>query len=546
MQEEPLVVTIVVPDDATPGTKLECTAPDGQELCLTVPPNVPPGSVMTLTQDLVSRQWRCVAEPADGPPSAYSPPAWEGEQLSHGSVPGMGLQPDCMASASNMRYAENHVAPKLEEPVSFTIAVPQGMQPGMKLHHTAPDGQDLRLSIPDNVAPGSLLTLTQDPVNKTWSCTAEPADLSMSYAHSTRQMMDPHAVTRFHPTGQAPTVTTITRVDPMQQPMGPMPVALSYVPPPAVTIEGHPSYQPPPMAMMTQQQRPSYQPPPVPLVQRHSYTPPPVSIAQQRPSYTPPPGVVATNHLVMPNMVQGGCPITTAPLPMAPQQHHSYVPPPAAGVVQSSSYVPPVQPLPGFAPPPGGGSLHMPAAQGPSITTLPTGQLTAAHQQHHMQQQLQHQQQQLQQQQMQLQQQQQFGAGPPPSSMMGATMQGANMPQAGINCPWLGLDLPPIGFDLPPLAAPRIGLQVPGPGSAAPAPGHLPPGTGSGPCGPCGPCMPPGSGPGPLDFRGASTNMQFPGQMFGGGAGSLQMPPAMYGQHPTHPHPASGMQTAYG
>merc|ERR1719474_1467402 len=113
---------------------------------------------------------------------------------------------------------------------------------------------------------------------------------------------------------------------------------------------------------MMQQQRPSYQPPPaaMPLVQRHSYTPPPVSISQQRPSYTPPPGVVASNHLVMPNMIQSGCPMTAAPM-MAPQQQHSYVPPPAASVVQSNSYVPPVQPLPGFAPPPaGGGSLHMP------------------------------------------------------------------------------------------------------------------------------------------------------------------------------------------
>jgi len=511
------VVTIVVPDDATPGTKLECTAPDGQELCLTVPPNVPPGSVMTLTQDLVSRQWRCVAEPADNLPPSYSQSAWDGEQS------GLGLQPE-----SNMRYAENHVAPKLEEPMTFTIVVPQGMSPGMKLHHTAPDGQDLRLSIPENVSPGSLLTLMQDPVNKTWSCSAEPADFSMSYAHSSRHVVDPHAVTRFHPTGQAPTVTTITRVE--QQPM---PVSLSYVPPPAVTIEGHPSYQPPPMAMMTQQQRPSYQPPPgaMHLVQRPSYTPPPVSIAQQRPSYTPPPGVVATNPLVLPNLPQGGGPMTTTPLPLVPQQHPSYVPPPAVGAVQSSSYVPPVQPLPGFAPPPGGGSLHMPAAQGPSITTLPTGQLTAAQQQHQMQQQLQLQQQQQ-------QQQQQFGAAPPPNSMMGGTM-----PQAGINCPWLGLDLPPIGFDLPPLAAPRIGLQVP-PGSAVPPPGgHMPPGSGSGPCGPC---MPPGNGPGPPDFRGASANhMQFPGAMFGGGPASLQMPPAMYGQHPP-PHFAGGMQTAYG
>jgi len=52
-RQEPLVITIVVPEEAMPGTKLEYTAPDGQELSLTVPPNVPPGSLMTLTQELL-------------------------------------------------------------------------------------------------------------------------------------------------------------------------------------------------------------------------------------------------------------------------------------------------------------------------------------------------------------------------------------------------------------------------------------------------------------------------------------------------------------
>merc|ERR1712137_901965 len=64
-QEDALVMTTVVPELAVAGTKLRCTAPDGQELRLTVPEGVPPGSVMTLTLDPVSRQWKCMAEPID-------------------------------------------------------------------------------------------------------------------------------------------------------------------------------------------------------------------------------------------------------------------------------------------------------------------------------------------------------------------------------------------------------------------------------------------------------------------------------------------------
>merc|ERR1719482_1168373 len=59
----------MVPEGAVPGTKLQCSAPDGQELRLTVPDGVPPGSVMTLTQDPITKGWKCMAEPADNPPS---------------------------------------------------------------------------------------------------------------------------------------------------------------------------------------------------------------------------------------------------------------------------------------------------------------------------------------------------------------------------------------------------------------------------------------------------------------------------------------------
>lgn len=65
--EEPLTMTVVVPERATAGMKMRCTVPDGQELRLTVPEGVPPGSVMTLTQDPETKQWKCMAEPADDP-----------------------------------------------------------------------------------------------------------------------------------------------------------------------------------------------------------------------------------------------------------------------------------------------------------------------------------------------------------------------------------------------------------------------------------------------------------------------------------------------
>jgi len=75
-EEEPLIVELVVPDDAPPGTKLEYIAPDGQELRLTVPDGVPPGSIMTLTQDPATGAWRCMAEPGDRQEMPYgSPPA---------------------------------------------------------------------------------------------------------------------------------------------------------------------------------------------------------------------------------------------------------------------------------------------------------------------------------------------------------------------------------------------------------------------------------------------------------------------------------------
>eukprot|EP00443_Scrippsiella_acuminata_P088332 CAMPEP_0115448830 /NCGR_PEP_ID=MMETSP0271-20121206/40688_1 /TAXON_ID=71861 /ORGANISM="Scrippsiella trochoidea, Strain CCMP3099" /LENGTH=156 /DNA_ID=CAMNT_0002874953 /DNA_START=122 /DNA_END=588 /DNA_ORIENTATION=- len=129
--------TIVVPEGATAGTSLKHTTPDGKELDLAVPPGVPPGSSLILTQDPSTGAWSCVAEPP-------KPPA----------------------------------APPAAAPASFTVVVPEDAVPGAPLKHTTPDGKELDLVVPAGVPPGSVLTLTQDPATGGWSCTAEPSSPS--------------------------------------------------------------------------------------------------------------------------------------------------------------------------------------------------------------------------------------------------------------------------------------------------------------------------------------------------------------------------------
>ena len=55
-----VTLTVTVPEDAQPGAVLECTAPDGQELIIILPESVLPGSVLTLSQDPVTKAWKCV------------------------------------------------------------------------------------------------------------------------------------------------------------------------------------------------------------------------------------------------------------------------------------------------------------------------------------------------------------------------------------------------------------------------------------------------------------------------------------------------------
>lgn len=68
----------------------------------------------------------------------------------------------------------------LEQPLAegeVLMVVPEGAQPGSKLHYAAPDGQELLLTVPDGVPPGSIMILMQDPQTGQWRCLADPSDM---------------------------------------------------------------------------------------------------------------------------------------------------------------------------------------------------------------------------------------------------------------------------------------------------------------------------------------------------------------------------------
>jgi len=291
--------------------------------------------------------------------------------------------------------------------VRVSMVVPDGAAPGTKLTYVAPDGQELRLTVPEGVPPGSVMTLTQDPSTKQWKCMAEPAEPPGGAGEIPPQAAAP-AQPQMHSalggcqqpvtervttyvTGQPPIVTTYSSIGggaptvrsmPTQVPAGqvhgaqlpgaqmlpplgqPMPVNLSYVPPPVAGVnsvamapgqvilpagaplgapvpgavmENRPSYTPPPVAVM--ENRPSYTPLPqgaAPMVmptvlgaQGPSYVPPPVSVMQNPPSYVPPPAPGVAMVGTMPaGMTQGGPSITTIPSQVAHGQPGAPVPPP--------------------------------------------------------------------------------------------------------------------------------------------------------------------------------------------------------------------------
>lgn len=203
----PQSFSMVVPPDATPGTMLPFNLPDGRQLDIAVPPGVPPGSTLTLSQDPVTKAWSCEAElpklpaaPARGAPPTASvvvpPDAVPGSMLScttpdgrqldiavpEGVPPGwvLTLTKDeatgswkCEAAPPTADGATAEAPTRASEPLSFTVVVPPDAQPGSFLPCRTPDGKELDLAVPAGVPGGSTLRLTQDPATLAWGCTIE-------------------------------------------------------------------------------------------------------------------------------------------------------------------------------------------------------------------------------------------------------------------------------------------------------------------------------------------------------------------------------------
>eukprot|EP00747_Dinoflagellata_sp_TGD_P103014 gnl/TRDRNA2_/TRDRNA2_168831_c2_seq2.p1 gnl/TRDRNA2_/TRDRNA2_168831_c2~~gnl/TRDRNA2_/TRDRNA2_168831_c2_seq2.p1 ORF type:complete len:402 (+),score=68.89 gnl/TRDRNA2_/TRDRNA2_168831_c2_seq2:79-1284(+) len=270
-------MTMVVPDGATPGTKLSCTAPDGQELRLTVPDGVPPGSVMTLTQDPASKAWKCMAEPVDPDP----PPAYQ-------------HQPPPQPTYSQPPPQATYSAPSQPAPAPAPEPHRHYVQPGQPQHRAVTGTVSYHGAMPRP-------SYQQDPMSATTTrqvvySAAQPMPVNLSYVPPpTMQVGGPpqHILPGQQIIRGAGVDSSVRQV---------------YGGPPPASLTSDPSLFNPPRQMpygMPQEQRPSYTPPPV--VQRPSYTPPPVMfMPEQKPSYTPAPVYAAPPP---------GAPMPGAPIP---------------------------------------------------------------------------------------------------------------------------------------------------------------------------------------------------------------------------------------
>mmetsp|Transcript_15560 Transcript_15560/g.34632 ORF Transcript_15560/g.34632 Transcript_15560/m.34632 type:complete len:548 (-) Transcript_15560:58-1701(-) len=274
----------------------------------------------------------------------------------------------------------------VEEPVRVSMVVPEGAMPGTKLQYSAPDGQELRLTVPEGVPPGSVMTLTQDPVTGQWKCMAEPvedpedAQAAAPAPPTEHPTYTPGAPTiASYPAGHGPICVPRTYV---QQPAT---VNLSYVPPP---VSGNASLSMPgqvlgpaglamdPARFNPPRQMPGYPGGETMLDQRPSYTPPPVTVMGQRPSYTPLPGETmggpAMQMVLGPHGEMGLMASTAAVQPQQLPPHvvlgqtPSYVPPPVTMIQNRPSYVPPEV-----------GTQGTQMAQGAPVRMLPPQYVTA-------------------------------------------------------------------------------------------------------------------------------------------------------------------------
>lgn len=164
----PLRTSVVVPPGAAPGSSVPFRTPDGRELDLTVPDGVPPGSVLMLTLDPITQSWKCTVESL-GPPNPAAPLPQFGGMDPATLRWGCAAEPGPVGPAVGSRGAFQEAAARI------AVVVPPGYPPGSTLQHRTPDGRELDLTVPEGVPAGSTLILTQDPITKAWSCSAEPA-----------------------------------------------------------------------------------------------------------------------------------------------------------------------------------------------------------------------------------------------------------------------------------------------------------------------------------------------------------------------------------
>eukprot|EP00927_Polykrikos_kofoidii_P008288 TRINITY_DN13433_c0_g4_i1.p1 TRINITY_DN13433_c0_g4~~TRINITY_DN13433_c0_g4_i1.p1 ORF type:complete len:583 (+),score=133.73 TRINITY_DN13433_c0_g4_i1:141-1889(+) len=317
-------VSMVVPEGALPGTKLNCSAPDGQELRLTVPEGVPPGSIMTLTQDPVTKQWKCMAEPLDG--DGYNNDVQDQQQL--------------FMDQQQQQQQQQQLLQQQQEQQQHLQQLQQQQQ------------QQQPQSQPGHPQAYSQMTQGSGVVSQAYAQMSQPSTM-VSQA------------------GQC-----ISRTNYQS-----MPVNLSYVPPPSMVgssmamapgqmVQGVQRYPAAPSSLAVDPEKfnPPRQMPGAPggaenltyeYQQRPSYVPPPMSVMEQRPSWTPLPQVAMPQGMANPTMLQttttvqsqhlgqqivvGQSPSYVPPpaMPQVVQNNNSYVPPPGAILQSNNSYVPP-------------------------------------------------------------------------------------------------------------------------------------------------------------------------------------------------------------
>jgi len=422
------------------------------------------------------------------PQSAAQPAQYVSNSLGHhmgcDAGPGVGTAPQTnglsqQEALQSQPSQEEERLVEVQAEFTVTLTVPDNATPGTKLQYKAPDGQELRLTVPEGVPPGSIMSLTQDPVSKQWKCMAEPADPPPEQQRHEQPVMQAQAMAP-GPCSSMPSAAMASHLH-MRQAF-PSPVNLSYVPPPVMGVhpQGSTSILPGPGQMDSSRFNPprAYLPGPPSIDQHPSYTPP--IMMEQRPSYIPMPEVLP---VMQPGPLMG--------------QTASYVPPPMHVVQQqqqqSPSYVPPV------AMPMTGPSLDGP---GPSINTLPQpghafGPGT----------------------------QPPVGCGVPcfaPLHQVSPGHPGNNfggMPPMAAAMPQIGLGPCPFG-SLPQLGQQLLQFQQ---GSGC---GHRPPAMG------CYPGMGPGGVMGQPNLGG--------GMMPGMGPEAMPVPGVHPGSHPTLPQPAQG------